>query len=205
MTGTQWKQEGIDITDSDAALQAQITSNAASSTTNATSIASLQADVATAQSDITTLQATSATKSDKIEFTPEGGLAVWLTNKTGAPTVKGYLVTAYDDSAIDNAFELVSVDAPDIIGAIYDAGIADGQLCRVVVAGIADVYFAGDTTRGHFARMTVAADTGDAPGVAISETKPTSPFATDKHFMEVGHVLQSRTGAGLARILMHFN
>jgi len=29
--------------------------------------------------------------------------------------------------------------------------------------------------------------------------------ASDKHFAEVGHLLESRTGPGLAKTLIHFN
>ena len=139
----------------------------------------------------------------KIRFTNEGGLAVRLTNKTGAVSVKGTLVDAH--TTINNAFKLVPVNEPDCIGAVYDSGVADGSECWVVVSGIADVMFVGNTTAGHFARVTVTADTGDQAGYAISEAVPTSPFATDKHFQEIGHVLEARTGSGLAKVILHFN
>jgi len=42
-------------------------------------------------------------------------------------------------------------------------------------------------------------------GQAKSEAVPTSPFATDKHFSEIGHVLESRTGEGLAKVYLDFN
>jgi len=42
-------------------------------------------------------------------------------------------------------------------------------------------------------------------GNAIAGAFPTSPFATDKHFQELGHSMQSRTGAGLARVNLRFN
>lgn len=138
----------------------------------------------------------------KMMVTPEGGLAIRLTNKTGGVTTKGYLVTA--STGTDKAFAYCAVDQPDIIGAVYEAGVADASECWVVVAGIADVYFMGSTTRGHFARNIVAAD-GGASGQAVSEVKPGTPFATDKHFAEVGHVLETRVGAGLAKVAMHFN
>jgi len=83
--------------------------------------------------------------------------------------------------------------------------VADGVACWVVVLGLAYVLFQAATTRGHFARMTIAADADDAAGYAISETVPTSPFATDKHFGEVGHVLETIGGAGLALCMIHFN
>lgn len=139
----------------------------------------------------------------KIRFTPEGGLAIRLTNKTGAASVKGTLVTPHD--TIDGAVILVPVNRPDIIGAMYDTGVADGSECWVVISGIADVMFCGSVVAGYFARMTVTADTGDQAGYAIAEALPTSPFATDKHFQEIGHCLQARTGSGLAKVCLHFN
>jgi hypothetical protein len=139
----------------------------------------------------------------KAAFTHVGGLAIRLLNKTGAPSVKGMLVA--EDATTDDAFHLTPLDAPDIIGAVYEAGVADGALCWVVVNGIAEVYFAGNTVHGQFARMIKTGEPVAAAGVAIAEALPTSPFATDKHFMEVGHIIQSITGPGLARIVMHFN
>jgi len=94
---------------------------------------------------------------------------------------------------------------PDCIGVFYDSGIADGSEAWIVISGIADIYFWGSTTRGHLARTGLAANTGEISGQALSEDIPTSPFATDKHFCEIGHVLESKTGARLAKCVLHFN
>lgn len=139
----------------------------------------------------------------KIRTTEDGGLAVLLTNKTGAASTKGYLVDA--SHTTDNAVVLVPVGVPDCVGVFLHSGIADGAQAWVVISGIADVYFSISTTRGHLARIGLSGDVTKADGQAISEEFPTSPFATDKHFSEIGHVLQSRTGAGLAKCLLHFN
>jgi hypothetical protein len=139
----------------------------------------------------------------KIRFTPEGGLAISLINKTGSNSVKGYCVTTND--AVDNSVKLVLIDTPDCIGVFYESGVADGYETWVVTSGIADVYFWGSTTRGHLARTGLSADTGEITGQALSEVFPSSPFATDKHFCEIGHVLENRTGAGLAKVALHFN
>ena len=139
----------------------------------------------------------------KIKFTDLGGLAIRMENQTGETSVKGKLVDPHP--TIDGAVTLVPVGMPDIIGVIEEDGIPVGGQMWVVVQGIAYALFAGNTTTGQFARMTIAADTGDAPGVAIAEALPTAPFATDKHFQEIGHVIESRTGAGLAKVVLHFN
>jgi hypothetical protein len=141
--------------------------------------------------------------SELVKFTPLGGIAVKLINKTGSASVKGYILDAH--GSIDGAVKLVPVDEPDCIGCFLDSGVADGELAWVVVAGIAEVYFSGSTVNGHYARVGVSADTGEAAGQAVSEAVPTSPFATDKHFAEIGHVIQARTGAGLAKVVLHFN
>ena len=139
----------------------------------------------------------------KVLITPEGGIAVRLTNKTGSNSVKGYVVTASDAQA--NAVRLVPVDVPSAIGVFYESDVADGSEAWVVISGIADVYFIGDTTFGYLARTGLTADTGEEDGKALSEAFPTSPFATDKHFCEIGHILETRTGAGLAKVNLHFN
>ena len=139
--------------------------------------------------------------------TEDGGLAVSLVNKTGTTSVKGTLVHA--DANVDAAFILTPVNDVDAFGVVYgnDAGaqVADGVACWVVIAGLAYVLFQAATTRGHFARMTITADADDAAGYAISEAVPTSPFYTDKHFGEIGHVLETIGAPGLALCVLHFN
>lgn len=142
---------------------------------------------------------------DKIAFTPDGGYCVKLTNKTGAVTVKGHVVTVYNATAINNAVAKTIVDVPNAIGVFYESGIADGQEAWIVTSGIADVYFGSSTTRGHLARTTITGDAFTTAGYALSEAVPSAPFATDKHFCELGHVLESRTGAGLAKVNVHLN
>ena len=140
-------------------------------------------------------------------FTPDGGVAFLSINKTGTTSVKGTIAGV--DSAVDDAFDLLPVGNADPIGVVYgdDNGnqVADGVACWIVHSGKAYVKFQAATTRGHLARMTITADADDAPGIAISEAFPTSPFATDKHFQEVGHVNETVGGAGLALCVIHLN
>ena len=136
-------------------------------------------------------------------ITPIGGMAVKLINNTGAPSIKGYCVTNSD--ALDDAVKLVPVNEPDCIGVFYESGVANGDYAWVVVGGIADVYFWGSTTLGNLARTGMTADTGEISGQATNEPVPTSPFSVDRHFCEIGHILQARVGAGLARVILHFN
>ena len=128
---------------------------------------------------------------------------VQMVNKTGAASVKGTVVTI--STSEDNAVDKIVVDVPSPIGVIYEDGIADGSLVWVVVTGKAQVLFIGDTNRGHLARGFVNTDAGYVSGYALSELYPVAPFATDKHFYEIGHVTESRIGAGLAWCILHNN
>lgn len=138
----------------------------------------------------------------KVKFTAEGGLAVKLMNKTGSPSIKGYCVTP---GSADSSVVLVPIGEPDCIGVFYESGIVDGSEVWVVVSGIAEVYFWNAPTIGHLARTGLASDTGEISGQALSEAIPTTPFAVDKHFCEIGHVLETKIASGLAKTVLHFN
>jgi len=148
----------------------------------------------------------SSLNTSKIKFTPEGGLAVLLLNKSGGNSVKGEIVTPSSGTA--NAVEKIVKDEPDPVGVFYDSGVADGALAWVVVAGIADVYFVASTTMGYLARGFLTADGASyVIGQALNEAVPTGSPAvvSEKHFYEIGHLLETRVGAGLAKCVLHFN
>lgn len=138
-------------------------------------------------------------------LTPEGGIAIYLKNKTGAPSVKGTLVNT--ESSEDYSIDIAGADEPDIIGAVYEDGVADGELVLVVILGVADVLLEDGTasTRGYWCRISETqagrADITNAapPGGTIS--------AIEGHFREIGHCMESKLSGVdiLARILMHFN
>lgn len=136
-------------------------------------------------------------------ITPEGGYAIKLINQTGAVSVKGYAVTPSD--TVDNAVRNIVVDVPNPIGIVYESGVAVGQPMWVVVSGIAEAYFQNAPTRAYLARGFVTGDTGYVAGQIKSEAVPTSPFATDKHFYELGHILETKGAPGLAKMVLHFN
>ena len=138
-------------------------------------------------------------QSDNVMFTAEGGLAIRLTNKTGSASVKGDLVRA--DTGVDNAFILTGADDDECLGAVYEAGVADGSQAWVVVAGIAEVLLK-DTTeaiRGNWV------ETSDTAGRA--DATQASPAAAPAHFQEIGHSIENKSSGTnvLAKIVMHFN
>ena len=139
----------------------------------------------------------------KSAFSEGGGGLVKVINKTGAPSVIGTVLTV--SSSTDMGVQKIVVDVPTPIGVIIEKGIPDGGEVWMQTSGIVDVYFVGSATRGNLARGFITGDAGYVAGQALSEAAPVAPFGTDKHFYEIGHVMESRTGAGLARVCLHFN
>ena len=132
---------------------------------------------------------------EKTKMTRLGGFAILLTNKTGRNTVKGQLVQT--DTSIDDAFDVVAASGDDCIGIVLDVGVSDGSEAWVVVGGIADVLIdAGGSTRGD--RLITSATPGSADVWNVGGAVAT-------HFQEIGHCIQTRIGAGLARAVLHFN
>lgn len=143
--------------------------------------------------------------SDYIKFTDEGGLAVRLTNKTGAASVKGTLVGA--GTTVAKSFEINPADNPKPIGVVYEDGIADGELCWVVTAGLCQVLLEDTTaaTAGYWVKVSDN-DAGRADAQNLSPPGGTIT-ALEDHLSEIGHCLES-VSAGtdkLCWILMHFN
>jgi hypothetical protein len=137
------------------------------------------------------------------KITSDGGYAIRMINKTGAPSIKGYVVEP--SPTTDKGVQLIRQDIPDPIGVFLDDGVPDGKYAWIVISGKAYVYYTSSATRGYLSRGFVAVDAGFVAGQALNEPLPASPFASDKHFYEIGHVLESRIGAGLALTDVHFN
>lgn len=140
-----------------------------------------------------------------MKFTPEGGLAVLLVNKTGSASKKGNIVEA--STTTRRGVALVPANEPDPIGVIYDDGVADGDLIWVVIIGMAEVLLEDgtSTTYDNWIRVSpTVAGRGDGslagpPGGTINEI--------DNHFKEIGHVFEDvNSGTNkLALCLVHFN
>jgi hypothetical protein len=137
---------------------------------------------------------------DRVKMTPEGGIAVKLTNKTGVNSVKGSVISA--STTNDNAFHLQSSEY-DSFGIVYEDGIADGSECWVVISGRCQVLLK-DTVGTSRASLMIAADTD---GRADVLSTPPPPPTTDTHFKEIGHCIEAKTGGTnvLAYCIIHFN
>lgn len=138
-------------------------------------------------------------------FTPIGGFAVKMTSGITSPA-KGQIV--HVKAGANDTVELVPIGDADSVGIVYDGTVdTDGKLW-IVTHGKADVLFINAATAGNFARVCLAADSSvgtPGAGYAVSEPFPSPPLATDEHFMEIGHVAQTTSAPGLARIVLHWN
>lgn len=135
----------------------------------------------------------------KVGLTGTGGLAVRLTNATNLSTLKGCAVTSASGSNF--AFQLPAVDY-DVIGFVYESGIAANKEAWIVVSGIAEVLIDGAASSEDFLRHV-------GNGRLTSSAGPTGLGAlnADVHFKECGHCLQTVTSgaAQLVKALIHFN
>ena len=138
--------------------------------------------------------ATGEISNPKGKITLIGGFACKLTNNTGSDTIAGQLVLA---SSQDDSFEIADADSQEAIGAVLDAGIPDGEEAWIVGGGIADVLIdSGGSSAGD--RMITSSVPGSADVWNVGG-------AVAVHFQEIGHCLETRVGAGLARCKLHFN
>jgi len=129
--------------------------------------------------------------------TPEGGLGIYIINKTGANSVKGSIVESHD--SIDDSVKLSAVNSVNPIGVVYSDGIPDGSKMLVIIAGIADVLL----------KNTISVEPNDWCGcsdVAGRAYAQISPPAAAEHDREVGHFVENKTGGTnvLAKAIIHF-
>lgn len=137
-------------------------------------------------------------------ITLDGGFGIRVLNKTGEASVKGKIVAP--SSSVDDAVSLVAVDSANPIGVIDTPDVPDGSYMYITIAGKAKVLFSNATTRNYFARVMATGDAGVTAGLAISEALPVPPFSTNKHFQEVGHILEAIASPPyLALCVVHFN
>lgn len=141
---------------------------------------------------------------DNGTITDEGGLAIRLTNKTGAASVRGTVVEA--STGTDNAFATAGASDVHPIGVVYEAGVADGSECWLVVAGRCQVLLKDTTaaTRGYW---VYTSDTGGRADATLANPPVGGAAELQIHMQEIGHCLESQ-GAGtdvLAYMILHFN
>ena len=130
------------------------------------------------------------------KITPEGGYAVKLTNKTGAPSVKGQIVS--HEGTVANAFGLTAVGANHCLGVVYESGIEDAAECWVVVSGIAQVLMKNAATMGHICRIPLNTDDSKAAGYAMAAEQSGTASV-----YKIGDVLETADAEVLCKVLLH--
>jgi hypothetical protein len=122
-------------------------------------------------------------------LTPEGGRAVWLTNDTGNASVKGTIVRT--STSIDRGFVVSAADENQAIGVVYDDGIADGGLCRVVMGGLAEVLLKDGTASTH-GNWVYCSDVGGRADATLPAPPVGGVVELDIHMREIGHCFESK-------------
>lgn len=138
----------------------------------------------------------------KMKITALGGLAVKITNKTGANSVAGQQVKP--DTAIDDAVILTAVNDDEVMGVFLDDGVTDGSEAWVVISGIADVRFGDNVGAVRQDWVGTGASAGNA------QRQAAAPGAVALHFQEIGHAIETVAAGGpgtfiKARCMLHFN
>lgn len=134
------------------------------------------------------------------EHTQKVCLKVQLINKTGSPSVYGEVVRA--SSTTDKAFELTGADDDQPIGIVYEAGVADGSLCWIVIYGSAQVLLKDTVAAAPQYWMKCA----DVAGRADVDAAGPPGFVAS-HFYEIGHCVETVAGGTdkLCELMVHFN
>jgi hypothetical protein len=138
--------------------------------------------------------------------TGERGTQVRLTNRTGSTSIKGTLLEC--SSSNDKGVAIAPADAPDVVYVCAESGIANGsEVWCWCVGSVCQVLLQNSTasTRDYWVRTsTSVAGRADATNAAPPGG---STVATDNHFDEIGHCLESKTAGTdvLALIAFHLN
>jgi len=131
-------------------------------------------------------------------FTAEGGFYQTFINKTGANSIKGTIVSA--SLTTDDGVYTAPANTIMPIGIIYENGISDGSLVKVVVNGKAEVLLKNGlaSSNGYWCGVS------DTAGRMYQAA--TAPSTTE-HNREIGHSIEAvESGVDvLSMIVVHFN
>lgn len=124
-----------------------------------------------------------------------------MKNLTGSASVKGTVISA---STSGEGFVLQGFEF-DAIGVVYDDGVPNGELCMIVIAGVAEVLLKNGTA-STFGNWTKASDT-DGRAEATVPPDGLGAQSTSEHFKEIGHCIETKSAGTnvLAKVVLHFN
>jgi len=130
-------------------------------------------------------------------FTTEGGLFETFVNNTGT-SVKGTIVVA--STTVANGVDIAPISSTMPIGVIYESGIANGALVKVVVYGKAEVLLQNGlaSSLGYWCGVSNA-----VAGRMYQDVTPPTAF----HNQEIGHSIQAVSSGTnvLSTVQVHFN
>jgi len=139
-------------------------------------------------------------------FNEKGGTMARYINKTGAPSVKGALVEPSDTT--DFGVKLANAGGPDVIGAVYESGVADGDYVWVTYSGPAQVLLKDSTasTREYWSQIS-STDNGRADCTDAAPAGGTITELRGHLEREIGHCMESVSSGTdvLCWIHLHFN
>jgi len=127
------------------------------------------------------------------------GYSIRLT--AGGNLVKGNVLRASktSDNSVIKAGVTDGENGRDMPVGIALHAATSGSKVLLIIAGVADILSEGNVARGDFL-STSDTISGAAKAAAVPEVPSTA-----EHWREIGHALESRTGAGLFKGIVHFN
>lgn len=129
--------------------------------------------------------------------TPEGGLFSTYINATGAPSVKGTIVSF--SMTTNRGVMTALANSETAMGVIYESGIPDGSFVKVVTNGRAEVLI----KNLQAPRLGYWCGVSDVAGKMFQTVTP----STAVHWRQIGYCTESKL-AGidvLATVQLHFN
>ena len=134
--------------------------------------------------------------------TNERGFLIKMINRTGHASVKGELVAPSQSTTRE---VILQASEYDTIGVVQEAGVAEGSEMWVWMTGSQCQCLLKDSTASTVGDIVLAADT-DGRAITIADPGSGLP-ATDTHFKECGHCLESKSADTnvLFLAVLHFN
>lgn len=128
-------------------------------------------------------------------ITSDGAICRKAVNRTGSLSVKGMIVR-FDSVFEDLAFIMAPVSCTDSCAIVYDDAIPDGDICRVVIGGVAQILLesVSGTLCGNWVK-TSDTEAGRADGSIVS-----APIGLPLRYQQIGQSLECKGPGELVRV-----
>lgn len=127
-----------------------------------------------------------------------------MINKTGAPSVKGTIVMM--GTVVDDSFIVATASTAMPIGVVLDDGVPDGEYCRIVRDGPAQLLLK-DTVSSAVGNWVYMSDVAGRADASLAAPPGGTVTALETHMSELGHCRETKTGGTdvLAWCIVHLN